>query len=692
MRSNWRIFAFIGILLPVTVSMLSAQELAGRISTTNGAVSTTALSIAQDPSHTSDVFYGTDSKGPYTLSWKPIQKFSEDVTVDGKSVQRGIEYDMDYTSGNITFTQAVGSSQAISVQYRCDFSTATRNQNTLSTPLSLDVMGSGVSSLKFTGLYQQGSGGASGQSNLAVAGLSGSTKIAGIGFNTMFLTAPGSSGNGGSAIDRSAMSFSGSTKSGGLELSSSFSRVGASFANAGNYNLTQGQQALNFIAKLQASKTLSLVSSYTHTDSLESATAGQSTTTTSEGMVFTPLAGSKLSFTKTDVNSDAPASSATSTSTDKLDLSQALGSRVSAAASYQDVTSQTNGTDSRTVTNQLSLTAKPTNTMSINTQLVDQTTTASGKDDSQALSFSAAPSAALKLDMNVKHEDSETLGSALTESLHLVSAPSAAWKLDYSMAGNSATAEPTTDTLSHTLQLSNMSVKATTIQLKLGLTDSGTSGNTQQAGIDVETSPLKNAKLGGGYQEIANSDGTLARVTRVNASGQPVSFLSLSGGYATRQQDGVADVNSLNVAVQVKPGNFLAVTGAYAMNPEDGSGTVQKVNSQTVGVESKFGCISLKGAYTRKNDYNASTFSEVRQLGLDCHLGATSTLSTSYSLEDDRATTDLLTSTYALTLSHKVGSNLSLYLTGKAIMYQGQAGSDVNPNDYEGEASLGLKF
>lgn len=700
-------------------------ELAGRIATTNGAASVSSLSMNQDPYHTSDVFYGTDSKGPYTLSWKPIEKFSEDVSVDGKSAQRGLDYDFDYTQGKITFFQSISTSQGVKIQYRCNFSAATRNENTLSTPLSIDVIGGGGSGIKIMGLYNQGTGSSKNGTGLAAVGLSGTTSIAGVGFNSMFLTAPGDSGDSNSrGLDRTAISLGGSTKRGGLELTSSFNRVGAGFASARSYNLTQGQQAINFAAKYQASRSLNLISSYNRTDSLASGSVGQATTTTSQGMVFTPNSGSKLSFTRTDVNSESPGSSATTTATNRMDLSQALGSRVNASASYQDVTSQTDGIANHSVTNQLSLDAKPVDTVSIRTQMVDQTTTAYGKDQTQTIALSAAPNSRVKLDMAAKHEQSVSLGSAMSESLHLVTSPTAAWNLDYAMAGSSASAQPSTDASTQAVKLQTTAVKNTMLQLNWGLSDSASCGSSQDTGMRVETSPwkmlkitgalgqkqvsgsteqnreagleispLKDAKLAGGYKEVEKSDGTLSRITEVSASGKPINFLALSGGYKTRQQGGQADVNSMNVAVQLNPGRLLSLTGAYSMNPEDSYGTVQKVNSQTLGMQSNLGAVSLKGAFTRKDDYTANTHSQVTQVGMDYHLTSTSLLTTSYSLEDMKDTCDLMTSTYALTLSHKVGSSLSLYLTGKAVTYQGSQGtSTVSPNTYEGEASLGIKF
>ncbi|MCS7300738.1 MAG: hypothetical protein NZ556_04195 [Fimbriimonadales bacterium] len=99
----------------------SAQESATTLLDLNGA----AKSPAPAPSAaigvaTSDLLPGNGTRGGYTTRYAPVIPNSEAVYVDGKRLQREVDYWIDYASGSIAFALPVRRFSAIQISYRYD--------------------------------------------------------------------------------------------------------------------------------------------------------------------------------------------------------------------------------------------------------------------------------------------------------------------------------------------------------------------------------------------------------------------------------------------------------------------------------------------------------------------------------------------------------------------------------------------
>jgi hypothetical protein len=63
---------------------------------------------------------GNGTRGGYTTRYAPIIPYSESVYVDGKRLQRELDYWIDYASGSIAFAQPVRRISTVQVYYRYD--------------------------------------------------------------------------------------------------------------------------------------------------------------------------------------------------------------------------------------------------------------------------------------------------------------------------------------------------------------------------------------------------------------------------------------------------------------------------------------------------------------------------------------------------------------------------------------------
>lgn len=315
---------------------VSALEMTGRMAAIN--MSPTSMNMSESANHISDVFFGSSSKGPYTLSWKPIYKFSDRVMIDGRDLQRGIDYELDFASGTITFSESAGTTNVLRVEYGCDFTQATRNKNAVHMPVQLDLLANGSSSLQFTASYGQGaSATGTAASGFTAYGLSGSAKSSLGTISTMFLTSPVSSdsdaANTPSVSDRSALKLASATKSGILQLDTSYLHVGRNFDSASDYKLTQGTDAMSLSAVLTPTKNLSLASSIKRSDALSGDNQGQVDTTSENKLSYATDSGSKLSLAHISVAKENSGKVDQSTTTDHMQFEQKMSSSLSAMAS-----------------------------------------------------------------------------------------------------------------------------------------------------------------------------------------------------------------------------------------------------------------------------------------------------------------------------------------------------------------------
>ena len=722
-RTIARIFVHICI-SALILSGASAQELPGRVATT-GITGASAMTAPQNMfDGTQDVLFGRNTKGPYTLSWKPIDRNSESVTVNNHLVQRDNDYRIDYASGILAFTSPIPSGAVIKVGYRFDPKTATRNVSAINMPLTLDLLKRDNRSLQFTALYRQAGADPKQTSDLMILGLSGDTKFESSQLSSMFLFSPETSGQdttNASFIDRAAMQVGGSTGIGGLKLTTSYSRIGESFAGAKEYKLKPGVEAMDIAATFAPSDVLNLSASTNRNEQLGGVREGEVTTTNAYAIAYADDGAPKLNVSRTEVEKDRPDAGSQKTTTDQIKLEHQINPNINAVAAHENVVAQGDDGQSRVTTDQLSVDARvnnkvgikgnltqkdssdtggdtkmkfdidanPSKTLSVKAAITHRTTDADGSDASETFKLTANPSDRLRIEMNLAHRDLEGEGSEFGHAVKVISSPLS--YLNVQMDWSDRQSEIRGNEQVGRFELQANPFKMLSVSAAIGLRDTDEMQNlTREAHITLR--PFEHTTLGGGYSELESGGTVIATVKDVSASTNPIKFIQLSGDYKQRQKLGEADLNSMNAAVVLDTGSFLKVTGEYSSNPEDKKGIVQRENNQKVGLLTDFGRLKVKGGYTMKDSYLAGKLSEVREVGVDYRLSAHGLLTTSYKLDEYREQYLLDTNVYAIGYKHRVGSDLDLYIGGTMTTYEQDRMYLEDKTEYQAEANLGVRF
>lgn len=757
MLKGFRALLCIMAAVVVASSASVSQILPGRMSASSPGQANLSLTTGADTTFrtNTDIIMANGAIGPYMATYKPVNRFSESVTVDGKLVQRDFEYTMDYSTGGVTFKKTVSANSVIRVEYSFNPTTASTNKAAMSIPVTLDLVKRQGSGLQFTGLYKQADPNAKTTTDMAVYGLTGEKKMGQGQLSSMLLFSPDlSSGNGQSTFsDRAAMKFGGSTKNDRFSLSTSYVHVGEQFSGAKDYGLQQGMDVMDLAAGFSASKNLNFSSSLNRTEALTGEKKGEVVASSLQKMVLTSTGGPKMTLTHGQVDKGKPNTSGVQTTTDSLLLEQKFNANTSVVASHENVTVDNANNQTDLTTNQLVLTTKPINNLGLTSKVVQKDSSTDGAQiaygmdinsnpnkttsltasvnrldadktgmaATESMALIANPSKYLNIDMKLAHANTDAAGDELVHNLKIISTPRTNWRMELGMNGRNVSRPE--DESARMFNLSTTSLRNTSVQLNWLDKESDIKGGEQVEGVRVVSNPYKflkvsgglsqrqtsvvqdiskdaamelqpfaNATLTGAYRETESNGTVVGTVSEVSAAMKPSTFLQVSGAYKTRGNVGQADVNSTNVAMQVGTGRLFNVTGSYNANPEDQKGVVQRFNAQTVGVKTDFGKLKMHGAYTMKDEYLAGKLGQQTEFGVDIRTSQNAVLTTSYSVDERRDTSVMQTHVYALGYTHNVGSRLNIYLTGRMTQYEKDRMLVEDQTEYEAEARLGLKF
>jgi hypothetical protein len=97
-----RIIALVG-LMGLALSGLAQENVAPLLDLSSVAKMPTPTASSTTGEATSDLMPGNGTRGGYTTRYAPIIPYSESVYVDGKRLQRDLDYWIDYASGSIAF-------------------------------------------------------------------------------------------------------------------------------------------------------------------------------------------------------------------------------------------------------------------------------------------------------------------------------------------------------------------------------------------------------------------------------------------------------------------------------------------------------------------------------------------------------------------------------------------------------------
>ncbi len=207
-----------------------------------------------------DVIFGTNTGGPYALSWKKAQSNSETVECGGRTLQRDIDYTVNADAGTIQFASPLPTGTAASVTYSTNAPGAIRSVPEARL-LHMDLLSKGKNRLRLrTRIQDETASGVLPSAPSATTPNSAST-AAQFGVNALQWT--GSTPllrnslftsqldsrlfldlQGGDWMDRGGMALAQQTKMGKANINFAYARAGAQFTQTDESGIAAGQETL----------------------------------------------------------------------------------------------------------------------------------------------------------------------------------------------------------------------------------------------------------------------------------------------------------------------------------------------------------------------------------------------------------------------------------------------------------------
>lgn len=631
---------------------------------TSAASSTPALSLTQYDPRTqtqSDVVFGRGIVGPYTLSWKNAHISTETVVRAGAPLLRDIDYRWDNAGGTISFTNPLSAGEMVRISYRCDTADVLPNSASVNLPYTWDIWQKAGMRLRFSSLLNAGATGNIDPSHslntLQLGGIL--TPLRG----TKLDTGAYFDLHGGDWLDRGGFKLGEQSHAGTLDLGFLFSRGGTKFAQeevSGIHAGRETEEANGQWSPLSNLKFTGLLRNTQHLFSLSADTSGKAGAGLPTGGESTREAGGTIDFifpvrglhlTAGRLETlTSPAAGLGSSSTavhDSLNLATPTVAGTQATIAYDANSNE----------------AAPGNGQkqsSIPPRTYTQTTTVSVRSQPDP-----------RLLMSGSYANS-LYASGVQDSLKMrfEATPLSNWK-QLKLTGNWE------DTLAA----------------------EGT-WRKREASIELPALLYGRMHLSGGAQQNS-APGQERVVGLLDARLQPLSVLELTGGLRLRdgmllksgtlQPDSDA-VNTYDVKMNLTPTRFLKFTGGYARNPELNDGSVLRIDRRTIGAETTFGFVSLRGQYAQDTKYLTTRLNSISELGVDLHLSRTDTLTTSYRLQSLFDKTYSGTGTYLFGFTHRAGSLFDFSLNGTMTNLTGTGRPEEVGPAIKAEAKLGLHF
>jgi hypothetical protein len=632
-----------------------------------------------------ELVFGNGTPGPFSLSWTAVRFGSETLSVNGTRLHFGLDYQIDYAAGTITFSQPLQPSQVAQVEYDYDPTQAKANHSPAKVPLSMRIWEGSSGSLQMMGAIQPSAApGAAPAASLL--GFRGETALGGGQLSSLFLLSPETNpGSRSPAWQTAALRFGASRTSGPLKFNASYGQAGSGFAQANDYQLQQGLRVLDFNATFDPSKRISLSSQVKRQDTLDPAGKAKEQESLTNQLTLAPGSGTKLTLTQESASKAGPDGHPETTDAIRAQIEQKLGGATATAMAEQRNTSA----DGQLNRLAFGLNAGREQHVALQGSFARTLAEKTGSDTTSNVQLTVRPAQQLGFHIGLNQHLTDRQGNTTGSDWGVTAGRNGLIKVEGKTIEKVAASGPGE-------QQEQLRVETSPIRgLKIAQSTA-----TQQVGSDpardtretsVEVSPLRALRVAGALREEELADG-VAHVRSVSGSVKPAGFLDLSGAYKTRDVPAGDPVITRDVRLALTPFRGLKLHGSYVENPEDNNGRVLTTTDTSVGLDSTIGSLAFGGSYTTGQGTDAVLQREQTELRLSLTMWGRSRLYSTYKSCDERSASFTQNRTLSLGFTRSLTDNFYLLLEGEMTQVQVNGIPQPGMGDQRAQAKLGLRF
>lgn len=636
-----------------------------------------------------DVVVGRNAKGPYTLSYVDFDPGSVRVVLNGRTLKKGEDYNVDAGKGLISFNAVVLNDVLVSVSYNLIPGKSKQNAGTVNVPVILNVFQRKDANVQVTGLYAQDDP-RNPDATKTIVGLGGEKTWAQTKIGTQFFVSqrndPKEDAQTGGTWERSAFKVSSETDTGKVRLTASMLHAGSEFAGGKETGLGVGKEVMSLALSTSPIKSVRFTAGMQQTEDTAGASKGNRSTIQEQNLVVTPNDATTVSLVHRTTETSTAAGSGNTVDSSAVRIDQKLAGNTNATVSFENASIETGSATDRVRTTQANISTAPIKQVSVNASLTQRDSELLGQETQQNVGVTIKP--VDQVTVTAAHSAVENASGEKTKTdISLKASPLRNTELTGNVALRTNNAE---ERFQHDLRLTTKPVEF--VKFTAGFAQSGVNENDNVTkSASLELTPFAHTQISAGY--IYAEDGSRIMTVRDYAAvSKPWRFVTFSGKLRDREARNDEAVDTKAVQVALSPFDRFVLTGAYQSNPEDTRGLVQLYNATNLGLRVRLGTVGLTTDYCSKEEYTFNRLSDERRFGLDVPVFRNGKLTTGVKLARFLDGSELATRTYSLGYTHNVGSTFNLSLTGYFTDYRQNKVTLPEKSEYSAEASLGIKF
>lgn len=665
-----------------------------------------------------DVIVGHNKKGPYTLSYTNIDLDTLSVVINGRSLKRGDDFNIDPAKGMLSFNSVLVNDAIVRASYRIIPGKSQKNAAKLSVPVSLNIFQTQDSSMQVTGLFAQDDP-KNPNAGKTVIGVGGERKWVGSKLNSLFLVSQRSEDKAaesqGSMWDRAGLKLGGDTGFGALKLSASYLHSGKEFGGAKEYGLGLGQELRDI--SLQYAPGAALQATATYQEKSDEVKKTRSLLN-EQSIVYSPADSTELSFVHSVKETGAPGV-AKSVDSNLIKLGHDFGGGTTAEAAIESASVTTGVLSDQIRSRRLQLASTRFRNISLRSLITQKHSELAGEEQGFSFGITAKPTEQVDVAVDVATLENETVGQQTRTDVVVSAGPikNIGVSASYSGVDSSRLGENTKTSLSvQASPLKNVQLQSSFLganqnekdqfQRDFSLTSTPTPYSKltalfSQKGINdwddvtrgavLELTALSHTQVSAGYRYIESGPQVLV-IRDYAAVTKPWSFFNASASIRDRQHKAGDAPDTASVNFSLAPVRYFTLTGDYQQNPEDKKGIVQAHKSTAVGLATHIGSIGVRTGFASKDEYMAGRLSEERDVGIELPAFGSGILTTGYKVSRLLDGSDCSSRSYLLGYRHALGSDFSLLLSGCYTQHLQNSMLLPEETEVSATASLGMRF
>ncbi len=635
-----------------------------------------------------EVIVGRANAGPYNLGWTNIDADTVELMLNGRTLQKGSDYNIDPATGIVTFNRPLAADAIVRVAYELVPGKSKKSAGARKLPVEANLLERDDLSIKMTGLYAQDDKN-NPEAERSVFGIVGDKKWSGGKFTSkVYATRDSRFADSDQEADNSAYEFAGEHTIGGLRFTGSLLRSGKDFTGARDVGLAQGIYKNDFSAEYAPADNLSISHTMGEEEITEGKKKGYAYKTSGQRLDYDLSDSTKMAFSRVEKDTRANENADwVRTESDVFRMDHRLSGSTTAFTTYENtrvvrgevrdfIRKRETGVESR-VSPMLSITGSH----------IEESSDSGGMTSVFSVNTRLTPAKTLSISADYTGKENTTAGEESVSNVSLATSP-----LSWLSITGKLYEKRVNDHADYSNEVALTGKPTANVDVTAGVAEKEIGGNeTTETRAELAYKPYEHTKLATGYREL-DTNGDVLRISDYQAETRPVKYISVTGLYRDREELMDEAKDTTNVQLSLVPAGTFTLSGKYQMNPEDKKGRVQETQVSAYDMDWRLGSVQLSASYSEHNSYGLERLKEEQDYRMAMPVFGSGKLWTGFKYTRMAYGLEQEIKRYELGYKHPVSRDFSFSLSGYYDEHMEGRVFDDEASDFGAETNVTVKF